>query len=442
MKVTERLKILLILGLMLTGGIFFSLVTLNDNQMRINQELHQVIEIELKINELGTRLWLLFQYNDQDALIQTRYAHQDLKELLDREQFNNESKNSIIANLIRMNLNIGSLIELSQKDIESKFQPSITSPAGMLSARYNMTLQSMNEDLTKLQKLAMRDAELSQRKILYAVVIFLTLGSVFVLILIIMTLRTFKAHLNVLTLGIKDLEKGNLGSRLLVSDTDELSELAEQFNLMKHSLETTTIKKELLQEEVDRQTKELQKQRTDFQLLANYDSLTQLYSRSAFESQMKTAIARCGRTKLNGALLFIDLDRFKPINDNYGHSVGDIVLMHVSKMLTQAVRTSDIIARIGGDEFVIWLEPIDNARQVTTVIEKLLLSLLTPFKYGDISVSVSASIGVSFYPLDATDLSGLLRVADDNMYKAKATPDTYYYFTPEANRLFSITKLA
>lgn len=442
MKVTERLKVLFALGLMLTGGVLFSLVTLNHNQVETNKELHQVIEIEIKINELGIRLWRLFQYHDQDALIQTRYAHQELKNLLNKEYFNHERKNSIIANLIRMNINIESLIDLSQKDLESKGMHGITSPAGMLSARYNMTLQSMNEDLTKLQKLSMKDAELSQRKILYSVVIFLTIGSAIVLVLTIMTLRTLKAHLNVLTLGIKDLAKGNLDSRLLVSDTDELSELAEQFNLMKQSLETTTIKKERLQEEVDRQIKELQKQRADFQRLANYDSLTQLYSRSAFESQMKTAIARCGRTELNGALLFIDLDRFKPINDSYGHAVGDIVLMHVSKMLSQAVRTSDIIARIGGDEFVIWLEPIDNALQVTTVIDKLLLGISSPFKYGNVELKVSASVGVSFFPLDASNLSELLNVADENMYKAKADLDACFYFTLKASKRFLITKQA
>ena len=441
MKITERLKVLLILGFTLTGGILLSLIILNDNQVKTNKELYQVIEIEIKINDLGSRLWLLFQYDDNDALIQTKYAHQDLTALLNKENFNNERKNSIIANLIRMNNNIGSLIDLSQKGLKFNGRHDITTASGMLSARYNMTLQSMNEDLTKLQKLAMMDAELTQRKVLYTVVMFLTLGAAIVLGLTIMTLRTFKAHLNVLTLGIKDLEKGNLDSRLLVTDTDELSELAEQFNLMKHSLETTTIKKDRLQDEVDRQTKELQKQRTDFQLLANYDSLTQLYSRSAFESQMETAIARCGRTKLNGALLFIDLDRFKPINDNYGHSVGDVVLIHVSKMLSQAVRTSDIIARIGGDEFVIWLEPIENQLQVTTVIDKMLLGLTSPFEYGDINLSVSASIGVSFFPLDADSLSGLLNVADENMYKAKADPDCNYHFTAKASNCVSMTNI-
>ena len=432
MKVTLRLKILLVVSLMLTSLILFSFVTLKEIQMQTNSQLHLVSDIEHKIDLMSSELWLLQQYHDEDALAQARVAHEELNALLDEGQFSHNSKNTIVANLVRMNANIGALLDLSQKDLDSQFRHGITSPSGMLSARYNMTIQSMNEDLGKLERLAIKDSELSQRKILYAVVILLIIGSAVVLILTLLTLKSFSTNLNALSLGIKDLTKGNLNSRIEVKDTDELSVLAQQFNLMKRSLEETTVKKEQLQQEVERQTKELQQQREEFQHLANHDSLTRLYSRGAFEEQMETAIARCSRTNQSAALLFIDLDRFKVINDSYGHAAGDAVLIKIAQKLLQTVRSSDITARIGGDEFVIWLEPIENATQVITVIHKLTEELALPIQYQDIALLVNASIGVSFFPIDAIELSSLLKVADDNMYKAKEAEGTTFQLTNKA----------
>lgn len=432
MKVTLRLKILLVVSLMLTSLILFSFVTLKEIQMQTNSQLHLVSDIEHKIDLMSSELWLLQQYHDEDALAQARVAHEELNALLDEGQFSHNSKNTIVANLVRMNANIGALLDLSQKDLDSQFRHGITSPSGMLSARYNMTIQSMNEDLGKLERLAIKDSELSQRKILYAVVILLIIGSAVVLILTLLTLKSFSTNLNALSLGIKDLTKGNLNSRIEVKDTDELSVLAQQFNLMKRSLEETTVKKEQLQQEVERQTKELQQQREEFQHLANHDSLTKLYSRGAFEEQMETAIARCSRTNQSAALLFIDLDRFKVINDSYGHAAGDTVLIQIAQKLLQTVRSSDITARIGGDEFVIWLEPIENATQVITVIHKLTEELALPIQYQDIALLVNASIGVSFFPIDAIELSSLLKVADDNMYKAKEAEGTTFQLTNKA----------
>ncbi|WP_246033093.1 diguanylate cyclase domain-containing protein [Shewanella canadensis] len=442
MKVTLRLKILLIVSLMLTSIILLSFVTLKEIQMQTNSELHQVSDIEHKIDLMSSELWLLQQYHDEDALTQTRVAHEELKALLDEELFSQNSKNTIVANLVRMNANIGALLDLSQKDLDSNFRHGITSPAGMLSARYNMTIQSMNEDLGKLERLAIKDSELSQRKILYAVVILLIVGSAVVLILTLLTLKSFSTNLNALTLGIKDLTKGNLNSRIEVKDTDELSVLAQQFNLMKRSLEETTVKKELLQLEVERQTKELQQQREEFQHQANHDSLTKLYSRGAFEEQMQTAIARCGRTNQSAALLFIDLDRFKVINDCHGHAAGDAVLIQIAQKLLKTVRSSDIIARIGGDEFVIWLEPIENATQVITVIHKLTEELAIPIQYQDLNLVIDASIGVSFFPIDAIELSSLLKVADDNMYKAKEIEGTTFQLTSKVTVGLSDAKMA
>ncbi|ABV38380.1 diguanylate cyclase [Shewanella sediminis HAW-EB3] len=427
---------------MLTSIILISFITLKEIQMQTNSQLYQVSDIEHKIDLLSSKLWLLQQYHDEDALVQTRDAHEELKLLLNKKLFTHKNKIIIVANLIRMNANLGTLLELSQKDLESQFRHGITSPAGMLSARYSMTLQSMNEDLGKLERLAIKDSEISQRKILFAVILLMVVGSAVVMALTLFTLKTFNTNLNALTVGIKDLAKGNLNSRIEIHDTDELSILAEQFNLMKRSLEETTIKKDQLQLEVDRQTKELQQQREEFQHQANHDSLTKLYSRSAFEEQMKTAIARCGRTKQSAALLFIDLDRFKAINDCHGHAAGDAVLIQIAQKLLQTVRSSDIIARIGGDEFIIWLEPIENATQVITVINKLIEEFALPMQYQDVELLIDASIGVGFFPIDATELSGLLKVADDNMYKAKEIDGTTFQLTNKATVGFSDAKMA
>lgn len=166
--------------------------------------------------------------------------------------------------------------------------------------------------------------------------------------------------------------------------------------------------------------------------LARYDPLTGLVNRPLFGDRLESAIARARRDDTLVALMFVDLDDFKAVNDHYGHAVGDELLKQVAKRLVSSVRETDSVARIGGDEFTVILESgtrVEDAGQVAT---KVLDSVADPYLIGNRELRVTASIGIAMYPLDGEDSQALLRDADIAMYSAKAAgPNNYQYFTPK-----------
>ena len=153
--------------------------------------------------------------------------------------------------------------------------------------------------------------------------------------------------------------------------------------------------------------------------MANHDPLTNLPNRNYFRRRLPQAISLAKRYARILCLLFIDLDRFKPINDQFGHAVGDIVLMQVAERLRHNLRTSDSVCRLGGDEFVILLESTDTVDGATLVAQKAIDSLNEPIEAGDHVCFIGASIGISVYPVDCQDAENMLRNADIAMYEAK-----------------------
>lgn len=169
--------------------------------------------------------------------------------------------------------------------------------------------------------------------------------------------------------------------------------------------------------------------------LANYDHLTGLPNRYLFQDRLKHAIAQAGRSGRLVALLFLDIDRFKWINDALGHAAGDCLLEQVAQRLQGVLRSSDTVARLGGDEFTIILENIDTNAQIQTVAEQILRGFSEKFQLGERDIAVSTSIGVALYPNDAVDLDTLLKCADAAMYRAKEQGrDGYHFYTAELNR--------
>lgn len=156
-----------------------------------------------------------------------------------------------------------------------------------------------------------------------------------------------------------------------------------------------------------------------FQHLAHYDMLTDLPNRTLIGDRLKQALAYAKREKVLLAVMFIDLDKFKPVNDNLGHEIGDLLLKQVARCLQQAVRASDTVARIGGDEFVVLLPVIDTNHDAAVVAEKILQALSEPFDVAQHSLNISSSIGIAVYPEHGTDEKLLLINADIAMYHAK-----------------------
>jgi diguanylate cyclase (GGDEF)-like protein/PAS domain S-box-containing protein len=155
------------------------------------------------------------------------------------------------------------------------------------------------------------------------------------------------------------------------------------------------------------------------QHMAQYDALTHLPNRALFNDRLQQAIVSAQRNKNRLAVMFIDLDKFKPVNDTYGHGVGDLLLKEVAVRIQECLRESDTAARIGGDEFVILLPTIETKPNARKVGEKILSALNQPFELGGHTLQISSSIGIAVYPEHGSTEKLLIKSADIAMYHAK-----------------------
>jgi diguanylate cyclase (GGDEF)-like protein/PAS domain S-box-containing protein len=152
---------------------------------------------------------------------------------------------------------------------------------------------------------------------------------------------------------------------------------------------------------------------------ASYDALTSLPNRRMFGNRLREEIARADRTDGSVTLLFIDLDRFKGVNDTLGHGVGDLLLVQAAMRISNCVRTSDLVARLGGDEFVVAIPYVDDISHLGRVAKDIVEVLCKPYEVGGYKAYVSASIGIASYPSDAGSADNLVSCADQAMYAAK-----------------------
>lgn len=164
---------------------------------------------------------------------------------------------------------------------------------------------------------------------------------------------------------------------------------------------------------------------------ASIDTLTQLPNRRLFFDSLKGEIAKAKRKNKKLALLFIDLDRFKEINDTLGHDAGDVLLKEASLRIKNTIRESDTVARLGGDEFVVLLSPIEQPMDVGKIAASIIRLLSQPYLFEGTEIFLTASIGISIYPSDTKKGSKLITYADQAMYSAKEMGrNTYRFFTP------------
>ncbi|MDD3519063.1 MAG: EAL domain-containing protein, partial [Chromatiales bacterium] len=176
---------------------------------------------------------------------------------------------------------------------------------------------------------------------------------------------------------------------------------------------------------------ELEQKQQHLDRLAHYDSLTGLPNRVLFRDRLEQALLKSRRRDEQLAVLFIDLDEFKQINDSLGHAVGDLVLQQVARRFLSVVREEDSVARLGGDEFTVILESILSADNVSQVAQKLIHVVQDPLHIDQRELYVTASIGISLYPGDGQDAQTLLRNADTAMFKAKEQGRNAFHFYTE-----------
>jgi diguanylate cyclase (GGDEF)-like protein len=231
-----------------------------------------------------------------------------------------------------------------------------------------------------------------------------------------------------LTRALRALETGDLEAAharvdvqpIVVYSRDEVGAMASSFNSM--------------QEEVERAARSLDGARlglvqakVDLERVAFTDAVTGLANRPMFQRHLDTALARADRRQTSVAVLYVDLDDFKLVNDSFGHSLGDTMLLQVGRRLEAVTRTSDAVARTGGDEFLILLDEVDGGASTSDAIAEMTArtaariheALAPPFRLGGNDVHMTASVGASVYPLDAEDAESLLKHADVAMYDAK-----------------------
>ena len=163
---------------------------------------------------------------------------------------------------------------------------------------------------------------------------------------------------------------------------------------------------------------------------ANHDFLTDLPNRSLFRERLEHEIKHSARTGLPLALLFIDLDLFKEVNDRLGHAAGDQMLQEVAQRISACVRDTDTVARLGGDEFTVILTDVTRPQHIETIAAEILDELRQPFALAAGEAAISCSIGITVYPGDATTPDEMVRNADEAMYASKnAGRNRYQFFT-------------
>ncbi|EHU9443916.1 GGDEF domain-containing protein [Vibrio vulnificus] len=174
-----------------------------------------------------------------------------------------------------------------------------------------------------------------------------------------------------------------------------------------------------------RQTTELRAQKEQLVYLSERDPLTGLKNRRAFMTALEDAAIKANRSGLKMALLFIDLNKFKEINDTYGHDAGDEILCRVAERMVDCFRHSDILGRLGGDEFVVCLDLLKSYDGVISKAEQFAEQMSAPILFHGHHLQVTPSIGISCYPDQSSSILELVKLADEDMYQAKTANGDY-----------------
>lgn len=222
--------------------------------------------------------------------------------------------------------------------------------------------------------------------------------------------------------------------RAPVASDDEIGTLSRSFNHMLEVIGEREKAREVAVNALQDSNDRLEMAVKELHILANFDALTDLPNRALCMDRISGALLRASREKTQIALIFLDLDHFKEVNDSLGHGVGDQLLKKAAERLQQCIRHEDTLARLGGDEFVLLLEELSDDLNVSAVLNKLMTEFSQAFKIADYVVSTTISMGIAIYPTDGRDVHTLMRNADTAMYKAKELGrNTYQFYQPEMN---------
>lgn len=370
-----------------------------------------------------------------EAIKESRYAYRNAET---REKF---------ADIV---VPLFSWVDPTQKGINRKSFYELGAKASIKGSQHVMGYVRVGINITRLQEAVTPFASY----VLAGAALFILCGT----LLSMLVTRRITAPLSQLAQMAQDISLGQLDQTMRVKGSGEVREIASMLSMIVRSLSSYKIKMDvehqLLSLKVDERTTQLtasnkqlkqavedaNKAKNRLRQLAYFDSLTVLPNRQLFTEQLGLMLRVAKRDQHRLALLFIDLDNFKRINDSLGHSAGDILLKEVALRLRQCIRESDLIsryidpaseigvARLGGDEFTVVLNRIDDDESAGIVAKRLLAALSKPVMLDDHELVITPSIGIAIAPQDSDNVDGLLRHADTAMYHAKKTGRNNYKF--------------
>ena len=290
------------------------------------------------------------------------------------------------------------------KDIHSHKDFAIQQTANEYISAVNLeTIEGKITLLVKLNKTTLNTSLNKNRIQLFFIL--LAIISFILFILRFLFIRGFSKPLDKLMGQIEKIDKGDYSQSNVLHTNDEFETISKNINQLANSVKV--------------REKSLVESQENLEHLSSHDSLTNLPNRRYFLSRLTHAISIAKRSNTKLAILFLDLDEFKEINDTLGHNIGDELLLRVSERLRNSFRDSDTVARIGGDEFNILIENYKSLIDLELLLNKLLVDFEMPFICSENEINISASIGVALYPDDGIDSMSLIKHADLAMYKAK-----------------------
>uniref|UniRef100_UPI003567F2C6 diguanylate cyclase domain-containing protein n=1 Tax=Pontibacterium sp. TaxID=2036026 RepID=UPI003567F2C6 len=431
MKISQRLVILatsaVALSIALTGNMLWQ----DYQQSRIFSRLEDAYRVQTGIETMRAHLSNYQQYRNLSPLSESRLLYEELDVMLSQSANTLDQQEVYLQSLNKRNNSVGFLLDQMIRIHESGQDQSQTDALTHLSNLLSSVIQSMSEDTVRLEQYAVDGS-----KQLHTQGNLLTGGLLLALTLLLsgLSLRTaklFKQRISLLDQGIRHLSEGDTRIQIEMDAGDEFSEVAHHFNQMTDRLQESSISRNQLQIEVERRTQELEMQKQALRQLADHDELTQLPNRTYFRNSLLSTIRKSERHGNAVAVLFMDLDKFKQINDSLGHNVGDEVLQEASRRFRDRLRCSDFVARLGGDEFTVIIEPLDNPQDVANIAQQLLQCMQKPVLVKQHSLHLGTSIGISVFPQDGKDVATLMRNADLAMYKAKENGGNRFHFYSE-----------
>lgn len=423
----KKMFILSTTTMILTLFIVVSFSKINEQQNATKSELDQIIDLQLCVDLLRSQLWVFKQFGDHSSLKQVEVAQAEMATKLTAYK----ASNIQLDNIQRMNNSLHTLLMqekalyLSVVSKQSVSERSARLNArNLLHSRYNMIVQNMTEELAYVHQLVVnRNASILQ-DVMSTAAALLIFCSLLVSVTAWLILFRFKSGAEAMKTAILNLAKGQLDTKVEAVKMDsEFRVIANFFNQMTVSLCHSTVTKKELEEEIIRQTKQLKHKQEQLLFLSEHDPLTNLMNRRAFDKQLEHSIVKAKRSGHKLAILFIDLDDFKDINDNHGHDAGDFILIKVAERLLDSVRESDIVGRLGGDEFVVCLDLLNDLEGVPRKIELISAAISAPVSYDDKELSVGSSIGIACFPDQSADKEELICIADKAMYVQKESKD-------------------